>query len=218
MAHRVISPPRSNEVAIQGKADISDCEMAAIYEYARGSGRSLNKRSPRDGRDRVALTGRDGGKTEVRAGSPHCGRIRQVDLCVDTVDRNQMTIETEASGARADRSRQYFFNACKVTMRRRDFIRLSGGTAAAWPLAGRAQQPGMPVVGFLNGASPEGFAPSVAAFRQGLNEAGYVDGQNATIKCRRPIRDLARSLADWLSRDCVRGVGAVLEGVKISAV
>ena len=66
-------------------------------------------------------------------------------------------------------------------IQRRKFLATLLGGAAAWPLAARARQPAMPVVGFLNGGTADGYAPMVAAFLQGLNEAGYVEGRNVAI-------------------------------------
>jgi putative tryptophan/tyrosine transport system substrate-binding protein len=68
-------------------------------------------------------------------------------------------------------------------MRRRDFIALAGG-AAAWPIVARAQQPTMPVIGFLNGGLPDGYEPMVAAFHQGLKETGYIEARNVLVEYR----------------------------------
>jgi putative ABC transport system substrate-binding protein len=69
-------------------------------------------------------------------------------------------------------------------MKRREFIRLLGGATAAWPVAVRAQQPAMPVVGFIHILSPENVPHFVPAFRQGLKEGGFVEGQNIAVEYR----------------------------------
>ena len=88
-------------------------------------------------------------------------------------------------------------------MRRRDFIAGIAGSAAAWPLTARAQQPAMPVVGFLRSTPAAGFEYLVNALRQGLNDAGFVEGRNVTVEYRwaenQPDRLLGLA-ADLVSR------------------
>ena len=95
-------------------------------------------------------------------------------------------------------------------MRRREFITLLGGTAAAWPFAARAQQPTMPVVGFLRSATLADVPHWVAAFRQGLKEAGFVEGQNVAIEFRSADNQLDRLPA--LVADLIRQPVAIIVG------
>ena len=96
-------------------------------------------------------------------------------------------------------------------MRRREFIALFGGAAATWPLVAQAQQPAMPLVGFLADGTPEGYAPRLAAFKRGLADGGYSEGRNVAVEPRFASHnyDLLPSLAEDLARRQVSAIATV---------
>jgi ABC-type uncharacterized transport system substrate-binding protein len=102
-------------------------------------------------------------------------------------------------------------------VKRRDFITLLGGAAVAWPLAARAQQPAIPVVGFLSSQSPDGFKEQLRGFRQGLKDIGYVEGENVAIEYHSAENQIDR-LPELAAKLVRRRVAAISTGSNAAAL
>src|SRR6516164_4733523 len=114
-------------------------------------------------------------------------------------------------------ARQSWEGQMSICLRRREFIAALGGAAVAWPLAAGAQQPGMPVIGYLSSGPPQPNGPDVSAFRAGLAEAGYFEGKNLAIEYRWGVATRVRALAAELVNLRVAVLVAVAVGADASA-